>query len=228
MPSSSPEAPRAARRWRSPTTTPTWPSGQTPADRSASHRPAAEPSGSRPHTAASRSTACGPWRRASTPSDRWRRQCPVSHSGCGCLNRASRPRAMPRVVGRIPTFAHPEIEAAVDAALHAAEFEVVALDRDILDAGAQAFAAIYFAGDVGHRPRLGGSQPRRRRSRHRGGGRDRRRVPSRRRCRVSLHLRSGKTSSSSCSIGWSCSPFQRFRCSHRDSTRSPPSRCCHW
>jgi amidase len=50
-----------------------------------------------------------------------------------------------RTVGRIRTSAHPEIEAAVDAALRAAEFEVTTLDWDDLDAGNQAFAAIYFA-----------------------------------------------------------------------------------
>jgi amidase len=50
-----------------------------------------------------------------------------------------------RTVGRIRTSGHPEIEAAVDAALRAAELEVTALDWDELDAGNQAFAAIYFA-----------------------------------------------------------------------------------
>lgn len=49
-----------------------------------------------------------------------------------------------RVIGRVRTDAHPDIEAAVDAALRAAEFEVVSLHWDELDAGAQAFASIYF------------------------------------------------------------------------------------
>ena len=57
-----------------------------------------------------------------------------------------------RVVGRITTNAHPDLEAAVDAALRAAEFEVVTLDWEVLDVGAQAFAPIYFAEmwDVDH------------------------------------------------------------------------------
>jgi amidase len=60
--------------------------------------------------------------------------------------------AAARVVGRVRTTAHPAIEAAVDDALRAAEFEVVALDSDILEAGTQAFAAVYFAEmwDVDH------------------------------------------------------------------------------
>jgi amidase len=57
-----------------------------------------------------------------------------------------------RVVGRVRTNAHPDIEAAIDAALQAAELEVVTLDWDILEPGSQAFAAIYFAEmwDVDH------------------------------------------------------------------------------
>jgi amidase len=49
------------------------------------------------------------------------------------------------VIGRFRTSGHPEIEAAIDAALRAAEFEIVALDWDEMDAGSQAFASIYFA-----------------------------------------------------------------------------------
>jgi amidase len=57
-----------------------------------------------------------------------------------------------RVVGRVRTNGHPDIEAAIDAALRAAELEVVTLDWDGLDAGGQAFAAIYMAEmwDVDH------------------------------------------------------------------------------
>src|SRR5437870_8743785 len=43
-----------------------------------------------------------------------------------------------RVVGRVRTNAHPDIEAAVDAALRAAELEVVPLDWDDLETGSQA------------------------------------------------------------------------------------------
>ena len=49
------------------------------------------------------------------------------------------------VVGRVTTSGHPDIEAAVDAALRAAEFEIVPIDWEHLEAGAQAFAPIYFA-----------------------------------------------------------------------------------
>jgi amidase len=57
-----------------------------------------------------------------------------------------------RVVGRLRTNGDPEIEAAVDAALHAAELEVVTLDWDEMETGALLFAAIYFAEmwDVDH------------------------------------------------------------------------------
>ncbi|HKN39741.1 MAG TPA: amidase [Acidimicrobiia bacterium] len=47
-------------------------------------------------------------------------------------------------VGRIRTSGHPDIEAAVDAALRAAELEVVTLDWEPFEAGSQAFAPIYF------------------------------------------------------------------------------------
>jgi amidase len=49
-----------------------------------------------------------------------------------------------RVVGRVRTTGHADIEAAVDAALRAAEFEIVAVEWDELAAGAEAFAAVYF------------------------------------------------------------------------------------
>jgi amidase len=49
-----------------------------------------------------------------------------------------------RVVGRIRTTGHPDIEAAVDAALAAAEFEVMPLEWDLFEPGSQAFAPIYF------------------------------------------------------------------------------------
>jgi amidase len=48
------------------------------------------------------------------------------------------------VVGRVRTAGHPDIEAAVDAALQAAEFEVVELEWDVVEPGEQAFAPIYF------------------------------------------------------------------------------------
>jgi len=55
-------------------------------------------------------------------------------------------------VGRIRTSGHPDIEAAVDAALRAAELEVVMLDWGLFEPGSQAFAPIYFAEmwDVDH------------------------------------------------------------------------------
>jgi amidase len=49
-----------------------------------------------------------------------------------------------RVVGRIRTTGHPDIEAAVDAALAAAEFEIMPLEWDLFEPGSQAFAPIYF------------------------------------------------------------------------------------
>jgi Asp-tRNA(Asn)/Glu-tRNA(Gln) amidotransferase A subunit family amidase len=50
-----------------------------------------------------------------------------------------------RVVGRIHTNGHPDIEAAIDDALRTAELDVVTLDWDEMEAGALAFAAIYMA-----------------------------------------------------------------------------------
>jgi amidase len=57
-----------------------------------------------------------------------------------------------RVIGRFRTTGHPDIEAAIDAALARAEFEIVELDAAVLDAGADLFTAIYFAEmyDVDH------------------------------------------------------------------------------
>jgi amidase len=49
-----------------------------------------------------------------------------------------------RVVGRVRTSGDPKIEAAIDEALRAAEFEVVTIDWDALEPGVQAFAPIYF------------------------------------------------------------------------------------
>lgn len=49
-----------------------------------------------------------------------------------------------RVVGRIRTSGHPDIEAAIDAALRAAELEVVAVEWEELAPAADAFAPIYF------------------------------------------------------------------------------------
>jgi amidase len=49
------------------------------------------------------------------------------------------------VIGRLRTTGQAEIEAAIDAALATAEFEVVDIDLSILAAGAEAFAAVFFA-----------------------------------------------------------------------------------
>jgi amidase len=53
-------------------------------------------------------------------------------------------QAPARVIGRLRTSALPEIEAAVDEALRAAEFEVVVLDWDEFEAGTNLFTSIYF------------------------------------------------------------------------------------
>jgi len=50
-----------------------------------------------------------------------------------------------RTVGRIRTDGNPDIEAAIDAALHAAELEVVTIEWEDLEPGTEAFASIYFA-----------------------------------------------------------------------------------
>ena len=57
-----------------------------------------------------------------------------------------------RTVGRVRTSGHPDIEAAIDAALRAAELDVVTIEWDELEPGVQAFAPIYFAEmwDVDH------------------------------------------------------------------------------
>ncbi len=63
------------------------------------------------------------------------------------------PAASPaRTVGRVRTSGHPDIEAAIDAALRAAELEIVSIDWDDLAPGVDAFAPIYFAEmwDVDH------------------------------------------------------------------------------
>lgn len=49
------------------------------------------------------------------------------------------------VVGRVRTSGDPAIEAAVDEALAAAEFEVIEIDPSVLAAGADAFTAIFFS-----------------------------------------------------------------------------------
>jgi amidase len=49
-----------------------------------------------------------------------------------------------RVIGRVRTSGHPDIEAAIDAALRAAEVEVIDIDWEVLEPGVNAFAAIYF------------------------------------------------------------------------------------
>lgn len=72
--------------------------------------------------------------------------------GMQLLEPGFRPSAAPaRTIGRIRTSGDPAIEAAIDAALRAAELEVVILDVD-LEAGANLFAPIYFAEvwDVDH------------------------------------------------------------------------------
>ena len=51
----------------------------------------------------------------------------------------------PRVIGRLRTAGDPRIEAAVDDALRAAEFDVVPLDWDGFDLAMQSFTAIFFA-----------------------------------------------------------------------------------
>jgi amidase len=63
------------------------------------------------------------------------------------------PAATPaQVVGRVRTSGHPDIEAAIDAALRAAELEVVTVDWEDLEPGSRAFVPIYFAEmwDVDH------------------------------------------------------------------------------
>ena len=50
-----------------------------------------------------------------------------------------------RVIGRVQTSGDPTIEAAIDAALRTAEFEVVPIEWELLEPGVQVFAPIYFA-----------------------------------------------------------------------------------
>jgi amidase len=50
-----------------------------------------------------------------------------------------------QVVGRVRTSGHPDIEAAIDGALRAAEIEVVTIEWDDLAPGVDVFAPIYFA-----------------------------------------------------------------------------------
>ena len=54
-------------------------------------------------------------------------------------------RSSARVVGRVHTSGHPDIEAAIDAALRAAGLEIVPIGWDLLQPGVDAFAPIYFA-----------------------------------------------------------------------------------
>jgi amidase len=48
-----------------------------------------------------------------------------------------------RTIGRIRTSGHPDIEAAIDAALRAAELDVVDIEWEAVEPGLQAFAPIY-------------------------------------------------------------------------------------
>lgn len=50
-----------------------------------------------------------------------------------------------RVVGRVQTSGHPDIEAAIDDALRAAGLEIIPISWDVLQPGVDAFAPIYFA-----------------------------------------------------------------------------------
>jgi amidase len=60
--------------------------------------------------------------------------------------------ATARTIGRVRTSGHPEIEAAIDAALRAAEFDVVPIEWEVVQPGADAFTPIYFSEvwDVDH------------------------------------------------------------------------------
>jgi amidase len=73
--------------------------------------------------------------------------------GMQLLEPGFRPSDSPaQVVGRIRTTGHPDIEAAVDAALRASGVEIVTLDWDGLEVGGQAFMGIFFSEiwDVDH------------------------------------------------------------------------------
>lgn len=56
-----------------------------------------------------------------------------------------RAEAPARTVGRVRTSGHPDIEAAIDAALRAAEFDVVPVEWDVLQPGVDIFTPIYFS-----------------------------------------------------------------------------------
>jgi len=67
-------------------------------------------------------------------------------AGMALLEPGFRPDpAGPRVIGRLRTAGDPRIEAAVDHALRAAEFEVVPVDWAGIDLAMQCFTAIFFA-----------------------------------------------------------------------------------
>lgn len=67
-------------------------------------------------------------------------------TGMQLLEPGFEPAASPAsVIGRIRTTGRPEIEAAIDAALHASGLEVVTLDWDDLELGGQAFMGIFFS-----------------------------------------------------------------------------------
>ena len=73
--------------------------------------------------------------------------------GMQLLQPGFQPSEVPgRVIGRIRTTGHPDIEEAIDAALRASELEVVSLDWEGLETGGQAFAGIFFSEiwDVDH------------------------------------------------------------------------------
>ena len=92
----------AATRSRWPTARSTSPSAATPPARSATRRPAAARPASRPRGAASRSRACGRWRRRSTRSARWPATSPASSPGWRCSSPASPPPTAPSpVIGRV-------------------------------------------------------------------------------------------------------------------------------
>jgi amidase len=65
-------------------------------------------------------------------------------AGMRLLEPGFAPGAPARVVGRVRTAGDPAIEAAVDAALAAAGFEVVPIAWEEIEPGVQAFAPIYF------------------------------------------------------------------------------------
>jgi amidase len=73
--------------------------------------------------------------------------------GMGLLELAFRPAPEPaKVVGRLRTGGHPDVEAAIDEALGAAGLQVVPVDWDGLEAAGQAFMGVFFGEiwDVNH------------------------------------------------------------------------------